>query len=321
MSAQAPILEPKAQFAADVREGLSKRPQKELPSSYLYDSIGSALFEAITLLPEYGLTRADARLLQRCAPDIVRHLPGRLTVAELGSGSGTKTRWILEALSQRPSAIYYPIDISRAALARCIGELEGLHGVDIVPLARTYLSGMAEIASRRRPDERLLVLFLGSTIGNFQNGAAESFLGEVRNQLAAGDALLLGTDLEKPVEQLLLAYDDPTGVTAAFNLNLLARINRELDGDFDLRNFAHQASYNDQERRIEMHLRAKRRQTVSIRAADFTFSIEEGETIWTEACHKYRRSDLAGMARSCGFTPGAQWVDDEWPFAENLWLA
>jgi dimethylhistidine N-methyltransferase len=321
MPAQAPILEPQAQFAADVRAGLSKTPQKELPSSYLYDNIGSALFEAITLLPEYGLTRADARLLQRYAPDIVRHLPGRLTVVELGSGSGAKTRWILEALAQRHPAVYYPIDISRAALARCIGELEDLRGVDIVPLARPYLSGMAEIASRRKPDERLLVLFLGSTIGNFEDGEAVRFLGEVRNQLVAGDALLLGTDLEKPVPQLLLAYDDPTGVTAAFNLNLLARINRELDGDFELRSFVHQARYNGNQRRIEMHLGAKRRQTVSIRGADFTFSIEEGETIWTEACHKYRPSDLARMARRCGFTPGAQWVDDEWPFAENLWLA
>jgi uncharacterized SAM-dependent methyltransferase len=199
--------------------------------------------------------------------------------------------------------------------------MEGISGVAVEPLEGSYLSGLAEAASFRKPGQSILLLFLGSTIGNFENGAAEKFLYDVHSRLAPGDALLLGTDLEKPRRDLLLAYDDPTGVTAAFNLNLLARINRELDGDFNLRHFAHEARYNEVEHRVEMHLCSKRSQTVSIREADFSFAIKEGETIWTEACHKYRAQGLAALARRSGFTPQAQWIDTEWPFAENLWMA
>jgi len=309
------------EFARAVREGLSKPGQKELPSVYFYDAIGTALFEAITLLPEYGLTRADERLLQQYAVTILQHLPLPLVVAELGSGSGRKTRWLLEALSRREPVKYYPIDTSPVALALCEQTLVALGSVSIVGLERSYLEGLRAVAAQRRSGQTLLVLFLGSTVGNFDRPAAEQFLCEIRRCLAPGDALLLGTDLEKPVPDLLLAYDDPAGVTAAFNLNLLARINRELRGTFELRNFAHEVRYNHRERRVEMHLRATRTQTVMVRAADFTGRLHEGETIWTEACHKYRLDEIAGMARRTGFRCEAQWVDGEWPFAENLWLA
>jgi dimethylhistidine N-methyltransferase len=308
-------------FARDVRDGLSKPGQKELPSMYLYDEIGTALFEAITLLPEYGLTRADERLLRQYAPALLEHLPPPVVVVELGSGNGRKTRWLLEALARREAVVYFPVDTSPSALANCRKELSGMGGLSIVGLEASYLEGLREVASRRRNGQTLLVLFLGSTVGNFDRPVAEHFLREIRQCLTPGDALLLGTDLEKPVADMLLAYDDPAGVTAAFNLNLLARINRELGGDFALRNFAHEARFNDRERRIEMYLRSTKRQTVTIRAADFTCTLEEGETIWTEACHKYRTDEIPGMARRTGYLCEAQWVDGEWAFAENLWLA
>ncbi len=308
-------------FARDVRDGLSKPGQKELPSKYFYDEVGTALFETITVLPEYGLTRAGQRLISRYAPAIIEYLPPPVVVVELGSGSGRKTRWILEALARREPVTYYPIDLSASALVQCERGLSDLRAVSVVGLEATYLDGIRRAAAGRRPDQTFLVLFLGSTIGNFDRPAADEFLREIRRCMKPGDALLLATDLEKSVDRMLLAYDDPAGVTAAFNLNLLARINRELGGDFVLRNFAHEARWNERERRIEMHLRSLRRQTVTLREAECTCRLEEGETIWTEACHKYRVEEIAGMAKRTGFVCEAQWVDGEWPFAENLWLA
>jgi L-histidine Nalpha-methyltransferase len=311
----------RADFAAEVRAGLARPGQKELPSKYLYDEVGSALFEVITLLPEYGLSRAGGRLLKRHAEDIVDRLPSPVAVAELGSGSGAKTRWILEALSRRQPVTYYPIDISRTALSRCWQELGRIDSVSIVGFERAYLDGLLDVASRRKPGERLLVLFLGSTIGNFDRPAAASFLRAVREILHRGDALLLATDLEKSVSDLLLAYDDPAGVTGAFNLNLLSRINRELDGDFDLRAFGHEARYNGAERRIEMHLHSRRRQTVHIVGASLDVTLECGETIWTESSHKYRCEEAAEMGARAGFRCEGQWVDAEWPYAQSLLLA
>jgi len=306
------------ELAADVRDGLSKTPQRELHSKYLYDDIGSALFEVITLLPEYGLTRADQRLLQTHARDIARHLPSPTIVAELGSGSGRKTRWILEALAKRDFTRYYPIDVSAAALHACRNELGTMNGVHITEIEGSYTNGLRRVAARRLPDETLLVLFLGSTIGNFERGPAQKFLREVHGLLKPGDALLLGTDLVKPVDQLLAAYDDPIGATAAFNLNLLARLNRELDADFNLQNFRHEARYNNAERRIEMHLRSEIAQTVTIPGANLTVALRQGETIWTESSHKFGLDEVRQIARDAGFVCEEQWVDAEWPFAENL---
>src|SRR5260370_29858739 len=272
------------EFASDVRRDLGKTPQRELHSKYLYDAVGTALFEVITLLPEYGLTRADDRLIKANAADIIQRLPTPPIVAELGSGSGRKTRWILEALSRRAYVLYYPIDVSASALHACRNELGTMDSVHIVEIEGAYLDGLAEV-TRRRSGEPMLVLFLGSTIGNFERGPAEQFLRQIRALLLPGDALLLGTDPVKPLSQILPAYDDPIGVTAAFNLNLLARINRELDGDFDLRKFRHEARYNQAEQRVEMHLRSEIEQTVKIRAANFEFTLQPGENIWTESSH------------------------------------
>ncbi len=307
-------------FAADVQTGLTKRGQKELPSKYLYDTVGSRLFDVITALPEYGLTRAEDRILRQHAAEIVERLHTPLTVAELGSGSGQKTRGLLEALCVRDPTFYYPIEISPAALAMCKREVADIQAISILGLERDYLDGLAEVAASRN-GKPLLVLFLGSTIGNFDPPAAANFLQEVRGLLQPGDSLLLGTDLAKPAPVLLAAYDDPIGVTAAFNLNLLGRINRELDGHFDLADFEHVARYDSDACRVEMHLRSKRRQRIAIEKADLSVVFEEGETIWTESSHKYTPADVLRMAQSSGFRCEAQWVDHEWRFAENLWIA
>ena len=310
-----------AQFAADVRAGLERPGQKELPSKYLYDPVGSTLFEAISLMPEYGLTRADERVLRRHASDIARTLPGPLLVSELGSGSGKKTRYILEALCRRQPISYYPIEISATALASCERELADIDCVSILGIEREYLEGLREVAIQRERGAHLLVLFLGSTIGNFDSGADLRFLQGVREILFPGDSLLLGADLVKPLSQLLPAYDDPSGVTAAFNLNLLARINRELDADFNLRQFEHLARFNEHTSSVEMHLRSKKSQTVTVPRSEFMVRFSAGETIWTESSHKYSASELVSLANAAGFSCEAQWIDPDWPFAENLFIA
>jgi dimethylhistidine N-methyltransferase len=310
-----------SEFASDVVVGLSHSGQKELPSKYLYDEVGSALFDAICVLPEYGLSRAGMRTLQQHSAAIVERIPSPVMVAELGSGSGQKTRWLLEALARRQRVNYYPIDISRSALFRCEQELGQLDMVSLVGFERAYLDGLQEVAARRREGEALLVLFLGSTIGNFDRPAGDQFLRQVRAILREGDALLLATDLEKPVPAIRLAYDDPAGVTAAFNKNILARINRELDADFDLSRFQHIVRYDEAERRVEMHLRSTNWQRISIRKAGLRFYLQEGETIWTESSHKYNPEEVIQMGERTGYRCEGQWIDSEWPLAQNLFLA
>jgi L-histidine N-alpha-methyltransferase len=309
------------EFAADVRTGLTRPGQKELLSKYLYDDVGSALFEVISHLPEYGLTRADERLLRRHGRDIVERLATPVAVAELGSGSGKKTRHILEALCRRQRTAYYPIEISPSALAMCARELSDIESISILGFEREYLDGLLEVAAHRSSGQHLLVLFLGSTIGNFDRPAGIQFLAEVRRILQRGDSLLLGTDLEKSNVELLRAYDDELGVTSAFNLNLLVRINRELDADFELAQFEHVARINHEARSVEMHLRSMCRQMVNIPAADLVVEFLEGETIWTESSHKYSPEEVFPMARTAGFRCQAQWIDEQWPFAENLLIA
>ena len=298
---QAVIADPTYEFAAEVRAGLTRGGQKELPSKYLYDEVGSALFEVISALPEYGLTRADERLLRRYAGEIVSRLPSPLVVAELGAGSGKKTRYLLEALDRGQQTRYCPIEISRTALTMCARELGDIEHISIVGFEREYLDGLREVASHRLSGEQLLVLFLGSTIGNFDRPADVKFLREVR--------------------RMLDAYDDSLGVTAAFNLNLLARINRELGGEFELSQFAHEARFNPETRSIEMHLRSRRSQTVGIVRASLTVNFGEGETIWTESSHKYSRPELLRLAMTASFRCEQEWVDEEWPFAETLLIA
>jgi len=313
--------DPVLEFASDVRAGLTRSGQKELLSKYLYDDVGSALFEVISVLPQYGLTRADERLLQRHAHQIAEQVPGPVAVAELGRKKKKKTRWILKSLCRHQHISSFPIEISPTALAMCQRELGDIESMSIVGFESEYLDGLREVAARRRDGQNLLVLFLGSTIGNFDRPAAAKFLREMRRILQPGDSLLLGTDLEKPIPQRLAAYDDPLGVTAAFNLNLLSRINRELDADFVLEQFEHVARFNQGARSVEMHLRSRRGQSVTIHRAGLTVPFRQGETIWTESSHKYGRTEPLQIAKDAGFFCKAQWIDQEWPFAENLFVA
>ncbi len=312
-SALSPVVDPA--FARDVIEGLTAVPQKTLPPSCLYDEIGSALFEVITLLPEYGLTRADAALLERNSDDIVRAAGSPSLIAELGSGTGTKTRHILNAATP---ARYFPIDISRSALQQCQSALGSMEGIRMKAVEATYLEGIDSVRAERRNNEPILVLFLGSTIGNFNRSEANSFLRDLRRSLLPGDSLLLGADLVKPREKLLSAYDDEAGVTAAFNLNLLARINREFSADFNLRQFVHEARFNERQSRIEMHLRSKIAQTVRIEALDLTVSFAPGETVWTESSHKVEPEGIRQLGQEAGWSVVAQWFDHDWGFAETL---
>jgi L-histidine Nalpha-methyltransferase len=301
------------EFAQAVCAGLSRPGQKTLPCRYFYDAAGSALFDAITHLPEYGVTRAEARVIESHARRMAAAMHADPLVVELGSGSGAKTRRILEATGP---VTYCPIDVSPAALAQCAKSLADV--AHVVPIEGSYLDGLRAAAARRPSGGQILLLFLGSTIGNFEPEAANEFLYELRRELAPGDALLLGTDMVKPLQLLLDAYDDPAGVTAAFNRNLLGRINRELGADFDLRRFEHVVRYEAAAQRIEMHLRSREQQRVQIRRAGLTVRFGEGETIHTESCHKFRPEQIAEMARAGGFRVEAQWSDGEWGFTESL---
>jgi dimethylhistidine N-methyltransferase len=304
------------QFANDVRAGLCREGQKQLPPNYFYDDLGTALFEAITLLPEYGLTRADVRIIERHAEELAALFPSIDQLIELGSGTGSKTRRILAAYRQPP--LYVPIDVSKTALDRCRGELEGYR---VEGVQATYMDGLRAAVDARSGHQPLLLLFLGSTVGNFDRDAVGPFLSEIRSCLHPGDGFLLGTDLMKDVDRTLLAYDDPVGVTAAFNLNVLARINRQLGGTFDLRRFRHLALWNDRHRRIEMHLQSPRPQTVDIAALGERISFATGETIWTESSHKFDLPEICALGRGAGFRCSARWTDEEWPFAETLFVA
>ncbi len=314
----ASVREQLSQFALDVAEGLSQPGQKKLAPRYFYDDLGSSLFEAITLLPEYGLTRADERLLKNHAGEIAYLAKNVTTVSELGSGSGKKTSHIIRSLQQTGRAVSYrPIDVSSLALATCEKQLGGL--CKVKPVCGDWLHGLDEIARERTGAESMLLLFLGSSIGNLDRKDVPEFLRELRVRLRPDDYLLLGVDLVKDRDTMLAAYDDPTGVTAAFNLNVLGRINRELGADFDLRSFGHEVRWNEADRRIEMHLVSFRNQTVVARVLDSSFRFTSGETIWTESSHKFTEAELYDFARTTGFNSVASWNDPEWPFLEVLW--
>jgi len=307
---------PASEFEIDVQAGLTRRGQKELPSKYFYDDLGSALFEAITLLPEYGLTRADLRLLDAHAADLAALGGNTSIVAELGSGSGEKARRVLPDLIGTQELVYCPIDLSSAALVRCRRDLDDIPNLKITPLQESFVDGLASASKLRERGTSMLVLFLGSSIGNFDAAAAVDFLASVRRRLNRGDALVLSCDLVKAHDLMLAAYDDAEGVTAAFNLNVLARINRELGGNFDLSRFRHEVRYDDSSQRIEMHLRSTADQIVCI--GDLRITFKKNETIWTESSYKFTVEQVAAMAAHAGFECEFQWVDEEWPFVQSV---
>ncbi|MBV8072042.1 MAG: L-histidine N(alpha)-methyltransferase [Acidobacteriaceae bacterium] len=304
-------------FALDVAQGFALCGQRKLPPRWFYDDLGSALFEAITYLPEYGLTRADERLLREHASDLAFLTHPISAVAELGSGSGRKTRFVLQAASDgRRQLVYRPIDVSVSALSLCEKELGDIS--DVRPVREDWLHGLEQVA-RERNGGPLLLLFLGSSVGNIDRESIPDFLKSIRALLLPGDFFLLGADLVKDTATMISAYNDSLGVTAAFNLNILRRINQELGANFDLRAFEHDARWNARDRRIEMHLVCCREATVRVQALDTDFVFRAGETIWTESSHKFTGQELSDYARAAGFDPVTSWTDAEWPFVEALW--
>jgi L-histidine Nalpha-methyltransferase len=314
------------EFAADVRRDLALTP-KQLQSKYLYDALGSSLFEAICRLPWYRITRAEQRLLEARAPDVIARLTRMSADAvpllvELGCGSGEKLVILAEALQRAGGrGRVHLIDISSQALEQSERTLGRLRHFSVVGHRETYEVGLRHAAEQREHGNPMLVLLLGSNIGNFDTPAAAEFLTEIRGALAPGDFLLLGADLVKPERDLLLAYDDPLGVTAAFNRNLLVRINRELGGSFDITAFAHCAVWNPAAQRIEMHLESVTEQSVTIAAAGTTVRFGRGDRIWTESSYKYDEAQVERMGTRAGFSVTEQWVDADARFALTLFAA
>ena len=309
-----------------VRDGLTAAP-KRLPPWLFYDEAGSRLFEAITALPEYYLTRTERGILAAHGPAMMARAAAgsRLRIAELGAGSAEKTRLLLRAAVERQGqVIYEPIDVSASALDAARRRIEReIPGVRVTPLVMDYTRGNGrglELAAAAN-GERLLVLYIGSSIGNFEPAEAARLLRRLRAGLKPGDSVLLGVDLVKDEAILVPAYDDAAGVTEAFNKNLLARLNRELGCDFDGESFAHRALWNEAEARIEIYLESRAAQRVRIAALDLDVEFGEGETIHTENSYKYRPGQVEAMLAEAGFAPGGSWTDAQGWFCVCLGCA
>ncbi|HEX8200510.1 MAG TPA: L-histidine N(alpha)-methyltransferase [Isosphaeraceae bacterium] len=305
-------------LAAAVRRGLTARP-KTLPCQYFYDEAGSHLFERICTLPEYYLTRTEDAILRRHADAMVAGWARPPALVELGSGSSWKTqRLIAAALGAYGTLHYVPIDVSPTILEESARALvRDFPGLRVTGYAADYRAALARLASRpRRPT---LFVFLGSSLGNYAAPAAVDLLVRIARAMGPADRLLLGTDLAKDRPTLEAAYDDAQGVTAQFNRNLLARINRELGADFRPERFAHRAQYHPERGRVEMHLVSLEAQEVRIPGADLTVHFAEGESIHTENSHKYTRDDLRTLAQRSGFVEEAAWTDPRELFRVQRW--
>ena len=304
---------------ADVVRGLGARP-KTLPPKYFYDAQGSRLFDRITALPEYYLTRTEQLILSDCARDLARRM-GSADLVELGSGSARKTRTVIDALLEETPAksplLYVPIDVSEAALEESAAGLAAAYPrLAVSGLVATYEGGLAALPPRLA--KHRLMLFLGSTIGNLDAAESAEFFAGVAKALAPGDALLLGFDLVKTPGIIEAAYNDAQQVTAAFNLNMLRHLNRRFDGDFDLARFQHRAFFNAEASRIEMHLASAEAQTVRLRKLGLAARFEAGETIRTEISRKFRVAGMASAVTPHGFALEARWSDDQEWFALAL---
>ncbi|MBZ5630685.1 MAG: L-histidine N(alpha)-methyltransferase [Acidobacteriia bacterium] len=302
-------------IAADVLAGLSATP-KTLPPKLFYDAAGSELFEQITRLPEYYLTRRETSILRGQAKAMVMAAGLPANVIELGAGTAIKTRMILEALqAQRGRVNFYPVDVSEAALDAAKENLRGLPEVAVHPLFADYASSMDFVGEIPGPR---LILYLGSSIGNFEPLHASLLLSHLRSMLGARDTLLLGTDMAKDASVLLTAYDDAAGVTAAFNRNVLVRINRELGANFEPESFAHVARWNEMASRIEMHLESGRAQEVEIRGLQMRVRFQRGETIHTENSYKFTPTMVESILRNGRFVRECTWMDSRQWFALHL---
>jgi dimethylhistidine N-methyltransferase len=302
-----------AQVAAAVREGLVCWP-KRLPPWLFYDAAGSRLFDEITERPEYYPTRTERGILAAHAETMITRTANgaRLRITELGAGSADKTRLLLKAAVERQGTVVYePVDVSASALAAARDRIEReIAGVEVVPRVMDYTHGHGLELEAADAGERRLVLYIGSSIGNFDPPEAMRLLRRVRAGLKTGDGLLLGVDLVKDEGTLLAAYDDFAGVTADFNLNLLTRLNRELGADFYLESFEHRVIWNEAESRIEMHLESRVRQTVRLAALGLDVEFAEGETIHTENSYKYRVGQAEALLAEAGFRAAGSWTDE-----------
>jgi len=304
-------------LADAVRNGLAAS-RKTLPCRFFYDEEGSRIFEEICELPEYYPTRAEREILAANADEIAALFASPTALVELGSGSSVKTRLLIEAFLGRHGALrYVPVDISRSMLEESAHALlDSYPGLEVLAIAAEYHHGLKKVGAKKF--DRKLILWLGSSIGNFDPEGAASFLERVRQSTNEGDRLLVGIDLRKDPQVLERAYDDSDGVTARFNKNLLSRINRELDADFDLDGFAHRSVWNDVDGRVEMHLESKDDQAIEIRELDMTVRFAEGETIHTECSYKFSLEQIEHLAASAGYRLERQWLDSGQRFSVNL---
>lgn len=304
-------------FADDVRAGLSAT-NKSLPSKYFYDDLGSALFDAITRLPEYYPTRAETEILAQWGWEMVRALGETVEFLELGSGSAVKTRLLIEeALRVQRTLKYSPIDISIDALRGSAASL-----VNAYPdlRVRAYAGDYFQVlkSGALTFEHRVLAMLMGSNIGNYEPAQALELLRMIASPLRPGDGLLLGTDMKKDRATLELAYNDPTGVTAAFDKNVLGRINRELGGTFDLNDFRHVAVYDEERGVVESFLEAQRAHHVDVRSLGVAVRFVTGERIHTESSYKFAAADIAALARVAGFRVAKAWHDSQKRFAIHL---
>lgn len=309
-----------AEFSQDIREGLSSAPKHLFPK-YLYDELGSRLFEAICEVDEYYLTRAEDEILKTHADEIVSGIPSCDTMIELGSGSAEKTRAIIDAfMRQREELLFIPVDISASALAESSHAL-----LDSYPKLRinAYAADYFQALDALPPlgPNPVLVLFLGSNIGNFEPDEARNFLRTIRRVLRPEDVLLLGVDLKKDPQTLEAAYNDSLGVTRAFIVNELGRINRELNANFDLWAFGLRSFYNAQAGRVEVYLESLRAQSVEIRELNMSIHLEAGERIYVESACKYDLEDLRRLGKETGFDLEQTWLDKQKRFSSNLFRA
>lgn len=312
-----PLEDSGSSFAQDVKRGLSSRP-KRLPPKHFYDAEGSQLFEQICELPEYYLTRTERAILDQNAEEIAAAVDGEPVLVELGSGSSTKTRLLIEALLDRHGELHYvPVDLSETILEESAHALvEDYPELRVTAHVAEYFAALRALAEEEW--HRKLILFLGSNIGNFEKTEARLFLQSVRETMSDSDRMLVGIDLIKDRQVLQAAYDDSQGVTARFNLNMLARINRELGGHFDLAHFAHRALFNETESRMEMYLESLRPQNVAIDDIDTVVEFEQGEKVHTENSHKFSVEQIRVLVRSADLAVERAWYDDQRWFSVNL---
>jgi L-histidine N-alpha-methyltransferase len=303
-------------IAADVYEGLTSKP-KWLSPKLFYDAEGYALFEQITELPEYYLTRTERSILLENADEIVETVGKGLSLIELGAGTASKTRILIAAALQRQKEVsFYPVDVSRSALDEAVASLNGdFRGLRVSPVVADYSLGLGQLA---KISGRKLLLYFGSSIGNFEPMQAGRMLHTMRSSLKRGDALLLGTDMVKAPEILVPAYDDALGVTAEFNRNILRHINRELDADFDPATFKHLALWNAAFSRMEMHLVSTRPQVINIRALRMRVNFVKGERIHTENSYKFTQPVVDSILNLAGVSRETTWTDSQGWFALHL---